>query len=53
MWWKKKEKHYLYLTHDELRVIMASLVHCKNKLIREGRYTDCINEMIVKITNLI
>ena len=49
---EKKEKHYLYLTHDELRVVMASLVHCKNKLIREGRYTDCIDEMIVKVSRL-
>ena len=42
MWWNKKEKHYLYLTYEELRVVMASLIHCKNKLIRESRYTDCI-----------
>ena len=26
MWWKKKEKHYLYLTREELRVVMTSLV---------------------------
>ena len=52
MWWKKKEKHYLYLTREELRVVMAGLVHCKKKLIREGRYTDCIDEMIVKVSRL-
>lgn len=52
MLWKKKEKHYLYLTYEELRIVMASLVHCKNKLIREGRYTDCIDEMIVKASRL-
>lgn len=52
MWWKKKEKYYLYLTYEELRVVMASLVHCKNKLIREGRYTDCVDEMIVKVSRL-
>lgn len=52
MWWKKKEKHYLYLTREELQVVMASLVQCKNKLIREGGYTDCIDEMIVKVANL-
>ena len=40
MWWKKKEKHYLYLTREELRVVMTSLVHCKNKLIREGRLNE-------------
>ena len=52
MWWKKKEKYYLYLTYNELRIVMASLVHCKNKLIRESRYTDCIDEMIMKVANL-
>lgn len=52
MLWKKKEKHYLYLTYEELRIVMASLVHCKKKLIREGRYTDCIDEMIVKASRL-
>ena len=47
-----RSKHYLYLTYEELRVVMASLIHCKNKLIREGRYTDCIDEMIVKVSSL-
>lgn len=51
-WRKKKEKYYVYLTRNELRVIMASLIRCKNKLIREGRYTDCIDEMIVKVASL-
>lgn len=52
MWWKKKEKHYLCFTYEELRVIMTSLVHCKNKLILEGRCTDCADEMILNISRL-
>ena len=52
MFRKKKEKYYVYLTLNELRVVMASLIHCKNKLIREGRYTDCVDEMIVKVASL-
>lgn len=52
MFRKKKKRYYLHLTREELRVVMASLVHCKNKLIREGRYTDCIDEMIVKVSRL-
>ena len=47
MWWKKKEKHYLYLTYEELQIVMAGLSHCKNKLIREGRYTDCIDDNVI------
>ena len=52
MFRKKEEKYYVYLTLNELRVVMASLIHCKNKLIREGRYTDCVDEMIVKVASL-
>ena len=52
MFRKKKEKYYVYLTLNELRVVMASLIHCKNKLIREGRYTDCVDEMIIKVASL-
>ena len=52
MFRKKKEKYYVCLTLNELRVVMASLIHCKNKLIREGRYTDCVDEMIVKVASL-
>ena len=36
------------LTHDEARIIM-SLVELKNRLIEEGRYTDAIDELIMKL----
>ena len=47
--WKNK-KRYLYLNYEETRVVLQSLVRLKNALIQEGRYTDCIDELIVKIT---
>ncbi len=46
----KNEKHYLYLSHTEARLVLQSLIELKNKLIREGRYTDCVDELIVKMT---
>lgn len=46
----RKEKYYLYLSHEETRVVLQSLIRLKNALIQEGRYTDCIDELIVKIT---
>lgn len=29
--------------------MLQSLVRLKNKLIQEGRYTDCVDEMILKV----
>lgn len=46
--WKDK-KHYLYLNCEETRVVLQSLIRLKNTLIQEGRYTDCIDELIMKI----
>ena len=37
------------LTHDEARIIIMSLVELKNRLIEEGRYTDAIDERIMKL----
>ena len=46
--WKNK-KRYLYLNCEETRVVLQSLIRLKNALIQEGRYTDCIDELIMKI----
>ncbi len=46
----KKEKRYLYLSENETSVLLNSLVRLKNALIREGRYTDCVDELIIKVT---
>lgn len=45
-----KKKYHLYLTADERRLIMESLIDMKNKLIRTGHYTDAIDEIIIKLT---
>ena len=36
------------LTYDETRIIVMSLIELKNQLIREGRYTDAIDDILVK-----
>lgn len=43
------KKRYLYLSNDELSVLMHSLVRLKNSLIQQGRYTDCVDELILKV----
>lgn len=45
----RKQKRYLYLNAEETNVVLQSLIHMKNALIREGRYTDCVDELIVKV----
>lgn len=44
-----KKKYYLYLEETEQRVLLRSLVRMKNRLIREGRCTDCVDELLLKI----
>ena len=44
-----KKRHYLYLDEVEYRVLIRSLVQMKNRLIHEGRFTDCVDELILKV----
>lgn len=48
----KKLKYYLYLTDEENRLVLNSLVRLKNALIQQGRYTDCVDELIVKFAGV-
>lgn len=47
----RKQKRYLYLNAEETSVVLQSLIRLKNKLIRAGQYTDCVDELIVKIAD--
>lgn len=47
----RKQKHYLYLSSEETSVVLQSLVRLRNRLIRAGRYTDCVDELILKVTS--
>ena len=41
----------LYVDSCERTLILHSLVELKNALIRQGRYTDCVDELIFKVVN--
>lgn len=45
---REKKKH-LYVDSRERTIIVHSLVELKNQLIQEGRYTDCLDELILKL----
>jgi hypothetical protein len=36
------------LTYDETRIIIMSLIELKNQLVREGRYTDAVDDLLIK-----
>lgn len=43
-------KFYLYFDEIEKTILLHSLVTLRNQLIEQGRYTDCVDELIIKIT---
>lgn len=45
----RKPRYYVALNAVETRLVLQSLIRMKNKLIAQGRYTDCVNELIAKI----
>ncbi|MBQ2086050.1 MAG: hypothetical protein II464_07265 [Oscillospiraceae bacterium] len=46
---RRENKVILEVTAAELRIILASLLALRNKLLSEGRYTDPIDEMLLKL----
>lgn len=44
-----KQKYYLVLNDLEHRLIIESLNQLRNKLIADGKYTDAIDEVLLKI----
>lgn len=45
----KEQKYHLYLSDDEYRQTIQSLVHLKNNLIAQGRYTDGVDDVLCKV----
>ncbi len=47
----KNPKHHVYLNSEERRLLISSLNDLRNKLIAEGRYTDLVDEVLIKAAN--
>lgn len=45
----RKQKRYVYLDSKEYDVVLHSLIRFKNKLIRQGRHTEFVDEVILKV----
>lgn len=47
----REKKNHLYVDSQERTWLLHSLVELKNQLIQQGRYTDCVDELIFKVVN--
>lgn len=42
------KKYHLNLNKDEYDLIIHCLIDLKNNLIRQGRYTDAVDDVLIK-----
>lgn len=49
--WLMKQKYYLALTTVEWRLMVETLNNLRNRLILENRYTDAVDEVLIKVEN--
>ena len=47
----RRTKYHIYLNSEERRLLINSLNDLRNQLIVEGRYTDLIDEVLIKVAN--
>ena len=46
----RNPRYHLYLSPDERRTVINSLIDLRNDLISSGKYTDVIDELLIKLT---
>ena len=47
----REKKNHLYVDNQERSILLHSFVELKNQLIPQGRYSDCVDELIFKVIN--
>lgn len=45
-----RDKYHIYLTAEERRAVINSLIDLRNDLISRGKYIDIIDELMIKFT---
>ena len=45
----KNPKYHVYLSNEERSEVLKSLIDLKNEMIAQGKYTDVLDEIIVKL----
>lgn len=45
----REAKRIVTLEPDEYRILLRCLIHFRNALIAEGKYTDAVDELLLKL----
>ena len=48
----RKRKYHMYLTTEERRIVVEALINVRNSLISAGRYTDAIDDLLIRILSM-
>ena len=46
----REQKYHLYLSEAERRFLVQNLIWFQSKLRQEGRYTDAVDDLIIKLS---
>ena len=46
----KEKDYHIYLTEQERTQVIGALIQLKNSLIAQGRYTDAVDDILIKVT---
>ena len=46
----RNPKYHIYLTPDERRTVINSIIDLRNNLISQGMYTDLVDELLIRIS---
>ena len=46
-----KNKRFMYLNNEQHSTLLRCLVEFKNDLVRQGRTSDIVDEVIIKVMN--
>ena len=47
----KEKTFHVYVDSHDRSLLLQSLVELKSLLLQQGRYTDCVDELIFKVIN--
>ena len=47
----REQKYHLYISANEHSEIIKNLIRLKNKLQSEGRYTDAVDDLMIKFSS--
>ena len=47
----QNQKYYIAIDESERRIILNALIALRNKLLAQDRYTDAVDDVLIKVVN--